>query len=170
MRQINNGLLVLLVLAVAGCGNTGGYSNVPVDEASSRQGSVFEQSDYPTQGGQHQSSSEADYSSQDAAVEERPPVYNVSPSKPGSNSAVTSLLASADKQRQSGDYSRAAGTLERAVRISPRDPELYYQLAQVRYLQGNYHQTEQLCRKAISLAGSDKQLLKRCRLLLDRLR
>jgi tetratricopeptide (TPR) repeat protein len=175
MRQIKSALLVALVVVVTGCANTGGYSNVPVEEASSRQGSVFDQSDYPTQGvpaqsGQGQSYPEEDYPSQEATSQERAPVYSVPSSSPGNNSAVIALLGAAEKQRLSGDYMRAAATLERAIRISPRDPELYYQLAQVRYLQRNYHQTEQLCRKAISLASGDKKLLERCRLLLEQVR
>jgi len=167
MRQIKHGLLALLALVVAGCANTGGYSNVPVDEASSRQGSVFEQSDYPVQ---NQSYPKAGYPPQDAAAEERAPVYNTPPSSLGNNSAVIALLDSAEKQRQSGDYMRAAAILERAIRISPRDPELYYQLAQVRYLQGNYHQTDQLCRKAISLAAGNKKVLAKSRALMDKAR
>jgi len=175
MRQIKNGLLATLVVAVTGCANTGGYSHVPVEEASSRNGSAFDQSDYPAQGastqnGQDQSYPEESYPSQDVISEERAPVYNLPPSYPGNNSAVVALLGSAEKQRLSGDYMRAAATLERAIRISPRDPELYYQLAQVRYMQRNYHQTEQLCRKAISLAAGDKRLLERCRLLLEQVR
>jgi len=170
MQQIKHGVLVLFALGVAGCANTGGYSNVPVEEASSRQDSVFEPSNYPTQSGQGQSYPKADYPAQDAGIEAHPPVYNAPSSSPGNNSAVVALLGSAEKQRQSGDYLRAAGTLERAIRISPRDAELYYQLAQVRYLQGNYHQTEQLCRKAISLAAGNKKLLVNSRALIDKVR
>ena len=168
MRQITFGLLAVLVVAITGCANTGGYSNVPVEDASSRPGSVFDQSDYPIQGVPAQSELEETYPSRDTAPEERVPVYNVPPSSPGNNRAVIALLDSAEKQRLSGDYMLAAASLERAIRISPRDPELYYQLAQVRYLQHNYHQTEQLCRKAISLASGEKKLLERCRSLLEK--
>ncbi|EGG99531.1 hypothetical protein imdm_996 [gamma proteobacterium IMCC2047] len=42
-------------------------------------------------------------------------------------------------------------------------------MAQVRYLEGNYQQSKQLCRKAISLAAGDKPLLERSRLLLSEL-
>jgi len=178
-QMIKNTLLVVLSLAVTACVNSGGYNNVPVEDASSGQHSVFDHSDYPTQSSPAQNNtmpSDADsypdknYPSPDVVAEESVSKYKAPPARPGNNSAVIALLSSAQKQLQSGDYMRAAATLERAIRISPRDPELYYQLAQVRYLQRNYHQTEQLCRKAISLAGSDKKLLARCRLLLDRLR
>jgi len=168
MRQIKNGLLVLLVFAVVGCANTGGYSSVPVEEASSRPDSVFEQSDYPTQDDPDQSRPQPSYP--DEPYQSQTPDYKAPPTSPGNNSAVIALLGSAEKQRQSGDYMRAAGTLERAIRISPRDPELYYQLAQVRYLQGNYHQTEQLCRKAISLAAGNKEVLAKSRTLMDKVR
>ena len=60
----------------------------------------------------------------------------------------------------------AARTLERAIRISPRYGELYYRLSEVRFGQRNFGQSEQLCRKAISLASGDSDLLTRSRLLM----
>jgi len=148
MQQLKYGLLVLMVTVVAGCAGTGGYSHVPVEEAGST-------SEGPTQ-------------NPAPGYEPQPSYTNSVPSsRPGENRAVIALLDTADKQSQNGDYMGAAATLERAIRISPRDPELYYQLAQVRYWQGNYPQTEQFCRKAMTLAAGNDKLLERCRRLLE---
>ena len=68
-----------------------------------------------------------------------------------SNDAIAQLLLAANEQQQRGDVSAAAATLERAIRISPKDPMPYYHLAQVRYEQSMFDLTEQLSRKALSL-------------------
>lgn len=153
IRLIKNTGLVALAIMVTGCATRGDYARVPVEEAGSQPGSVYESSGYP-------SKSDPDYS--DPQFE----IPNSAPSAAPNNSAVIALLSSGQQQRKSGDYQRAAATLERAIRISPRNPELYYELAQVRYLEGNYHQGEQLCRKAISLAAGDRVLIERCRSLI----
>lgn len=171
----NSGLLALiaaLIVSVTGCATSGDYASVPVEEAGSQSGSVYESSGYPPASdvdqGYPRSDSAADYPDSDYSVPQHDKPANA-PSAAASNSAVVALLSSAQQQRKSGDYQRASVTLERAIRISPRNPELYYELAQVRYLEGNFHQSKQLCRKAISLAAGDKALVERCRSLLSRL-
>ena len=73
-------------------------------------------------------------------------------------SAVASLLKTAEGQLKLGELEAAANTLERAVRMSPRNPLLWHQFATLRYQQGNYEQALQLARKSNSYAGKDKQL------------
>jgi Flp pilus assembly protein TadD len=68
---------------------------------------------------------------------------------------VVALLDTADRQKDAGQLSAAAASLERALRIEPRNPETWYQLAVVRFREGYLHQAEQLARKAESLAGGD---------------
>lgn len=69
------------------------------------------------------------------------------------NPAVVALLDNANNQIQSGQYSAAAGTLERAQRIAPRDPEVYYQMARLRLHAGEWRQAEQLALKGTQLAN-----------------
>lgn len=79
------------------------------------------------------------------------------PSKPGeiSSSAVMSLLNSADTQVHSGNPSRAAAILQRALNIEPRNPFIYQRLAAVRLAQKQFQQAEELAYKSNSLASNN---------------
>lgn len=77
--------------------------------------------------------------------------------EPGS--PVAELLASAKAQQKQGRLDSAANMIERALRISPRNPMLWHQLASLRYQQGDLQQALQLANKSNSFAGTDKQLL-----------
>ena len=52
----------------------------------------------------------------------------------------------------------AAATLERALRIEPRNPRLWHELAQVRLRQGDYAQAESTAQRSNAWAGSDAEL------------
>jgi len=80
------------------------------------------------------------------------------PSTMSNSPAVVALLTEADRQARGGDSGNAAATLERALRIEPRNPVLWHQLAAVRMQQGNYTLAESLARKSNVLAGPDKAL------------
>jgi len=60
------------------------------------------------------------------------------------NPALVGLAETARAQTRSGAHDRAAATLERALRIEPRDPWLWHQLARVRFAQGALDQAAQL--------------------------
>jgi predicted Zn-dependent protease len=62
------------------------------------------------------------------------------------NRAVIALLDRAQTDNESGQRDAAGSSLERALRIEPRNPWLWLELAQVRLAQGQYAQ-------AITLAG-----------------
>ena len=66
--------------------------------------------------------------------------------------AVVALLQQAEQQANAGDLESAAASLERAIRIDPRNPVLWFHLATVRLSQGNPSQAEQLATKSNSLA------------------
>jgi len=70
---------------------------------------------------------------------------------------VTSLLATAKKQRSNKQFANATATLERAVRIAPKDPEPFKQLAEVKFDQGRFSQAEQMAKKALVLAESGEK-------------
>lgn len=69
------------------------------------------------------------------------------------NPASASLLEQSRQQQRSGNLAQAGSTLERAVRIDPSEPAVWLALAQLRYAESNWVQTEQLARKAYSLAA-----------------
>lgn len=76
-----------------------------------------------------------------------------------SMSAVASrLLASAISNKALGDFDSASGDLERALRIEPRNPLLWSQLADVRYSQKDFSQAVQLAAKSNTLAAGDIDL------------
>lgn len=84
------------------------------------------------------------------------------------NPAVVALLDNARQQTRSGSYSAAASTLERAQRIAPREPEVYYEMARVRLKSGDWSQAEHLALKGVQLsAGSDAMLNKLWLLIAD---
>lgn len=72
--------------------------------------------------------------------------------------AVLSLLDQADQLRASGDLNGASGRLERALRIAPEEPEVYYQLARVRLEQGGIEESVSIASQGIELADSDNAL------------
>jgi tetratricopeptide (TPR) repeat protein len=66
--------------------------------------------------------------------------------------------------------SAAESSLERAQRIAPRDPEIYYELADIRRLEGQWQQAEQLALKGTNMAIGDVIMLRRLWLLIADIR
>ena len=77
---------------------------------------------------------------------EQPPVNRPQPP------AVVALLDTAEQQANAGDLEAASASLERAIRIDPRNPVLWYHLATVRLSQGDAQAAERLAVKSNSLA------------------
>ena len=75
------------------------------------------------------------------------------------NVAVVSLFNTARQDRRVGNLSAADATLERALRIEPRNAGLWQALARVRLAQGRYRQAETLAQRANALSGTDKALM-----------
>jgi tetratricopeptide (TPR) repeat protein len=82
--------------------------------------------------------------------------YPVPPAVTTSSPAVVALLGQAENQANSGDLGAAAASLERAIRIEPRNPLLWYHLATVRLAQQEAAQAEQLAVKSNSLAAGNR--------------
>jgi Flp pilus assembly protein TadD len=64
-------------------------------------------------------------------------------------------VGQAHSQTAAGEYSTAAATIERALRIEPENPLLWIELGKVREAEGNHAQAEAMARKALVVAGSD---------------
>jgi hypothetical protein len=71
--------------------------------------------------------------------------------------AAQSLVTQARAQVDRGDLEGAAGTLDRAIRIEPRNPLLWIELATVHLEQKQAKQAEGYGRKALSLATGDRR-------------
>ena len=80
--------------------------------------------------------------------------------------AIVALLDQAEQQANAGELEPAAASLERAIRIDPRNAVLWYHLATVRLSQGESSQAEQLAAKSNSLAsGNHSQQARNWRLI-----
>ena len=86
-----------------------------------------------------------------------PPMAPVITAK-SENAAVAGLMDSARSDAAAGRLGSAAATLERALRIEPRNPRLWHELAKVRLRQSDYAQAESLASRSNTYAGSDGEL------------
>ena len=84
--------------------------------------------------------------------------------------AVLALLSDADRIAKSGNLNTASATVERALRIEPRNAALVYKLAELRLKQQKPRLAEDLAKKAILLAANDTALKKRSWLLVSEAR
>jgi predicted Zn-dependent protease len=74
------------------------------------------------------------------------------------NRAVVALLDKAGLDSKAGKGEAAGASLERALRIEPRNPWLWHELAQVRLSQGQYAQAITLAKKSNSFGGRQPRL------------
>jgi tetratricopeptide (TPR) repeat protein len=74
------------------------------------------------------------------------------------NSAVVALMDSARNDVAGGKPDAAVASLERALRIEPRNPRLWQELARLRLQQGQYQQAEGMATRSNSWAGDDRIL------------
>src|SRR5262245_42140481 len=91
---------------------------------------------------------------------EAPPAPPPPPEPPAvrENVAIAGLVESARADASTGRLVQAAASLERALRIEPRNPRLWHELARVRLRQGDAVQAANLAARSNSFAGSDSQL------------
>ncbi len=89
-------------------------------------------------------------------VPKAPSVHEVpaAPSPP----AVIALLDAAEIERQSGQLDLAVATLERAIRIQPRNAMLWHQMAVLRLEQDKPRLALDLARKSNTLASGNRAL------------
>jgi Tfp pilus assembly protein PilF len=95
-----------------------------------------------------------------ATVQEPAPVSEPvpAPSTAVENPAIASLMDGARADVAAGRMVNAAASLERALRIEPRNPRLWQELARVRLKQGDYAQAESVAARSSSWAGADTRL------------
>lgn len=84
--------------------------------------------------------------------------------------AVLALLSQADTNSKAGELDSAVATIERALRIDPRNPILTYKLAALRLKQSKPRLAEDLAKKAALLSANDKNLKKQSWLLISEAR
>ena len=89
--------------------------------------------------------------------EQQPPVAPAPPPAK-ENIAVAGLMETARADAASGNLAGAAASIERALRIEPRNARLWHELARVRLKQGQYAQAENVAARSNSWAGDDRAL------------
>lgn len=89
-----------------------------------------------------------------------PPVEEPAPPPPPppSASATAALLAQSRTQAAAGNFPLATATLERALRIDPRDGRLWLELGRLKLRQGDHAQARSMGQRALALAGADQAL------------
>src|SRR5690348_8475508 len=78
--------------------------------------------------------------------------------QPKENVAIAALVDNARADAAAGRLPNAAAALERALRIEPRNPRLWQELARVRMKQGDYSQAESLAQRSNTWGGTDNRL------------
>ena len=130
---LQDAICVLLVILVSGCASTGG--NVGVIDSKDRDGP---QAIQPTR--------------VEKSKDEKPPAPILAPPR---SSAAQTLLARANTALREEEPGTAIVLLERAVRIEPREAQLWIGLSKAHLEQGDTQIAFQHARKAIALAGSE---------------
>ena len=130
----NGAIFVLLVALVSGCASTGG--NVGVIDSKSRD---KPQATKPTR--------------VEKSKAAKPPAPVIAPPR---SSAAQTLLARANTALRDEEPGTAIVLLERAVRIEPREAQLWIRLSKAHLDQGDTQIAFQHARKAIALAGSER--------------
>lgn len=175
---------VLLTLLLAGCAAPN--YNVPIEDRSQRSPSGSTPPSarvdpapprYPASGGSAQQPSQSDYPQRGESARSYPldpvepiePIDSTAPVVPqqapptsvtyeGPSPALLALMEKADAMETRGDMRGALAQLERAQRISPRDPMVYLQLARLRLHMNDRVRAQQLAQRGLSLAGGDRDL------------
>ena len=132
---------VMLGIVLAGCAGTSSNYRSPVIE----QGTVAPAGSVPSPAKPQQPATSGSV----------PPRSQSTTAQPA---AVVALLDRAEQQANSGDLDAAAVTLERAIRIDPRNPVLWHHLATLRLAEGEAVEAEQLAAKSNSLAAGNYSL------------
>lgn len=73
-------------------------------------------------------------------------------------SAINKLMNDARTWMEKGQSVKAVATLERALRIKPRNPQIWSQLAHIRYSQQQYRQAESLALRSNQYAALNVKL------------
>ncbi|NRA64813.1 MAG: hypothetical protein HRU19_10055 [Pseudobacteriovorax sp.] len=88
------------------------------------------------------------------------PVIRNSP-RQKSNGAVNHLISKANKAQRDGDFATAESYLERAYRISHRDPRVSLAMAEVLFAQEKPSQSEQWALRSIGLLRNQQVIMLR---------
>jgi Flp pilus assembly protein TadD len=109
------------------------------------------------------------YQIPDKEPDEQSPSMRSAPqvSSKSTSGTVLALLSQAKEQEKSGNPEKAAAVLERALRIEPKNAQLWYRLALLRLQQGQLDLARSLAAKSIALAQGDEDLKVKNRTIIE---
>ena len=162
---VKAGCVSLVILGLAGCVSGTGVYHPPVEDRTG-QGGVIQPAEPASTGVTVKPTVVREARTEQQIAVPVPTQMTARPQNP----AVIALLKNADQQKRSGSMQAAESSLERAQRIAPRDPEIYYQWADIRRLEGQWSQAEQLALKGTNMAIGDVVMLRRLWLLISDIR
>ena len=74
------------------------------------------------------------------------------------SNAIVALVEAARTDTDGGNFIKATAALERALRIEPRNPRLWHELAQLKLKEGDDVQATNMAARSNTWAGTDKML------------
>lgn len=99
-----------------------------------------------------------------------PPLQPTLPAPPSTKPAVVALLDSAHAEARAGRLPSATASLERALRIEPRNAVLWQELAQLALQKGDYAQAESFAARSTAWAAGNRTLIAKNWLLIAQAR
>ena len=75
------------------------------------------------------------------------------PQWPAVSATSAQLLSESRRHQDAGNLAQAATSIERALRIDPRQPLLWLELGEIHLSEGDYVQAEAMASRALNLAG-----------------
>ena len=166
--KTNRLLIVMLTMVFTGCSTVQPIQAPIEDHAIPKQAESNKKEPAIVERTQEESISKSEYDSDDTQSKSTVPVSPSTASANTQNAAVIALLDSALKQSRQGDLHSAQTSLQRAQRIAPRDPEVYYALANTHRDLHDYVLAEQVALKGVSIVqGQPVQLHRFWNLIAD---
>ncbi len=110
----------------------------------------------PSTGGGNQQGEQQDDRHGEAQAGNRSgePEYGTPRDTPSPEVPTLALLQQSERAAEAGNVDEAIGYVERAIRLSPRDPALWLRLAELQLSAGRDSPAIQMAHKAIALSGS----------------
>ncbi len=90
--------------------------------------------------------------------------------KPPLDPALRELVAQAERASARGDRGAARATLERALKITPENAQLWFRLAELNFVDGEYEQAIVMAQRARELARGERELIYQADQLIERAR
>lgn len=156
MQFVPGAIMVSAILALAGCAAPGGSIYVPAAGSSRVPAQPAPEGEAAPPIRQQEQPEVSEPEPAPAPAPVASPSYR--DSGDSLSPAALSLVREADRLLDQGNAPAAITKLERAQRIAPRSPEVYFKLSEAYVVSGRLDRAEQFALKGLSMAGNDAGL------------